>query len=172
MYEPTPECPKAAEAGLPVTPSVTDSAGLPFSVPLVASRRLRQLMAVTLLAFAVLPAITLWPHLSHQPAWLLPLVGFWGLVVLGARELRAWVRGFPGSLSWQGGVLWLEFNQRGVASVQPAERAGEALVWSWLLVVPFRLSATGQRYILVCLPDSAERDALRRLRVGLRTNLC
>lgn len=164
MYETTPECPKAAETGRP-----NSGVEAPLSLSLSASRRLRQLLALTLCAFAALPTFTVLPHLPSQPGWLLLLLCFWALVGLGWRELRAWTRDFPHRLSWHSGALWLECASGGIGSVQSVERVGEALVWSWLLVVPLRLNTTGKRYILVCLPDSAERDALRRLRVGLRT---
>lgn len=166
MYEPTPECPKVAETGL----TVPDPESL--SMPLLASRRLRRLVATTLLAFAALPTITLWPHLFGQPGWLLLLLCFWALVGLGWWELHSWVRAYPSRLSLRGGEIWLEFPSEGVNSSCPAERVGESLVWSWLLVVPLKFRATGEQYILVCLPDSAEREALRRLRVALATNLC
>lgn len=45
--------------------------------------------------------------------------------------------------------------------------AGELLVWPWLIILPFRETTGPRRWHLVLLPDSADADDLRRLRVLL-----
>jgi hypothetical protein len=43
-----------------------------------------------------------------------------------------------------------------------------AVVWQWLVVMNFRGITSQQRYVVLLLPDSIDREQLRRLRVLLR----
>lgn len=67
---------------------------------------------------------------------------------------------------WQHG--WFLSDAEAETRERPLSLCAPVLVWSWLIVLPFRDEA-GQRFSLVLLADNTYADEVRRLRVLLRT---
>ena len=122
-----------------------------------------QLAAHVLLALALLWVLFPWLALSwHFPVW---LISSW--LVLAGDVLYLWRRRLnsAGQLSYtHTGWQW-----RAKDGVKHFELVGDAVVWSSLVILPFR--DKGRSATLVLLPDSVAADDLRRLRVWLRTRL-
>jgi hypothetical protein len=99
------------------------------------------------------------------PALALTAVAVCGDTLLALRRHTGWW-GKPAAtaLRWDGsGWLWIDAGGRHTALT-----LRHATLWRGLILLRFRCAATGKNRVLALLPDSAERDALRRLRVHLR----
>ncbi|MGQ9425880.1 protein YgfX [Gilvimarinus sp. F26214L] len=111
-------------------------------------------------------------HLAAAGAVWLSALPYWACLVVDAGILLGLplsVRPhlWPGSrqLSYQGEWRWISDVE-----AERLELRGEFLVTPWLIVLQF-VSAEGRRRPLILLPDSADADDLRRLRVLLRYGL-
>lgn len=150
--------------------------GLLRPISLRPSRRLALAHGTLLLVLAILAGVGLFYPVLTQPLWLLPLLLFWSLLWLSWRTQRRARKRHPDRLGFEAGQWWLQFPVRGQQGADPqeaeqrtAELIGDCVVWPGLLILPFRLHPIGQRYVLVCLSDTASAEDRRRLRVWLRT---
>mgnify|MGYP005838836333 CR=1 FL=1 len=115
---------------------------------------------------ALLALLGLAPRLGEQPLWGLALIGFWGLLGYQEWRLRRARARSPDRFGLNDGRWWLGFGD----SVEWARLEGEVLLWSRLVVLPFKLDS-GVSCTLVCCRDSLLADDLRRLRVWLHSEL-
>lgn len=116
-----------------------------------------------LLALAFFWALLPWLAQGwYFPVW---LIGIW--IGLAGNAVYLWRKrvSSAGQLSY-GNTGW---QWRAKDGVKGFELVGDAVVWSSLVILPFR--ANGRSATLVLLPDSLAADDLRRLRVWLRTRL-
>lgn len=114
----------------------------------------------------LLALMGLLPHLLDQPLWGLALVGFWGLLGYQAWRFTQARLQSPDRFGLNEGRWWLGFGDR----VEWARLEGEVLLWSRLVVLPFKLDSGSSRR-LVCCPDSLSEEDLRRLRTWLHSEL-
>lgn len=115
-------------------------------------------------ALALLALLGLAPHLGDQPVWGLVLIGFWGLLAYQAWRFTWGRMRNPDRFGLDEGRWWLGFGNR----VEWAYLEGELVLWSWLVILSFKLD-TGSSCRLVCCPDSLSKEDLRRLRVWLHS---
>jgi len=113
------------------------------------------LFALTLVAIVSLPV-------GKLPVFIM-VVGLWLL-------WRNWRRaGCHSGEDWQQQII---FANDSWLLKTPTENypvyLHSATVWQWLVVMNFRGVATGRRHDVLLLPDSIDREQLRRLRVVLR----
>lgn len=135
----------------------------PLQVDLQPSRRL-----ATILVTASLGALLL--LLVVPLVWWMKMAGGVAIVVASVSHLRrhAW-RSVPkawAGLRWSAETSWQAWRKDGEAmgiTILP-----DAMVTSVLTVIRFRCAGERWPQALVLLPDSAEQEALRRLRVNLR----
>jgi len=153
---PTPECNRPER----------DSAGFLAPISFRPAPRLAFAQWALTSLLALLALLGLAPHLGERPYWRLALVGFWGLLAYQAwRWNRARLRS-PDRFGLDDGRWWLGFGDR----VEWARLEGEVLLWSRLVILPFKLDS-GSSHRLVCCPNSLLEDDLRRLRVWLHSEL-
>ena len=150
-------------------PSPCEPATLPASevlpVPLRPSRQLWYAQCLVHAVLAISVTMAVMPLVSVQPSWgFLWLAGMAGLSISLRACYRHW-RSLPCVLriTEQGWVLDHGDSQRAIVL------AGDAVVLSWLMVLPCRDTHNRARLYVVILPDSTSPDMHRRLRVWLRT---
>lgn len=131
------------------------------------SRQLQWLLLGVHLGLAACLTFALLPYLGRQPVW--SLVWLVGLTALAVSTCRV-------SNIRNSGTCLISFTEQGWRmTAQDTEQAlrwaGDAVVWSWLIVLRFRTQANGKRIDLLLLSDSTSAEDRRRLRVWLRTLL-
>lgn len=100
----------------------------------------------------------------------LPVMLLVGLAVLASLGYTLWRFGLLRDsrsvirLVWHSGTWQLVL---GTGTILPVDLDATTVVLGWLVVANFR-DATGRRYAVALLPDSASPDQLRRLRVLLK----
>lgn len=154
MSEPIPES----------TPNNPADPHPPDWVSLRPSRWLIQAHGGVLLILSLLPLIAVLNGTATAFHWLL-LVGFEGALLVELWRFRRWREAPPDAVACESDGTWaLLWGERRAA----AELAGERVVWPWLQVLRLKEVETGRHHTLVVLPDSAGREARRRLRLWMR----
>ncbi|MFO8154744.1 MAG: protein YgfX [Pseudomonadota bacterium] len=139
----------------------SSGSGPPIHLELRPSRRL--VVALCLLHGAALVAVTL----AAIP-WLISAAGGGAILLAFHRNLRLYA-----FLDHPRAVVSLVWTADGVHRLRLAggesiavRRLDGGVVWSWLVVLPFRLDR--RRFAVLALPDNTRPDAFRRLRARLR----
>jgi len=143
-----------------------DSAGFLAPFCFRPSPRLALAQRVLTGLLALLALLGLAPHLGDQPVWGLVLVGFWGLLAYQTLRFTQARMQSPDRFGLDEGWWWLGFGDR----VEWVCLEGELVLWSWLVILSFKLDCGSSRS-LVCCPDSLSKEDLRRLRVWLHSEL-
>ncbi|MGM8228593.1 protein YgfX [Cellvibrio sp. ARAG 10.3] len=136
-----------------------------LAVPLRPSRQLWYAQCLMHAALAISVTMAVMPLVFVQPSWgFLWLAGMAGLSISLRACYRHW-RSLPCVLriTEQGWVLDHGDSQRAIIL------ADDAVVLSWLIVLPCRDKNNQASLHIVILPDSTSPDMHRRLRVWLRT---
>lgn len=87
-----------------------------------------------------------------------------GLLVPGLLRGEKQQSVFVSTIAWEAGSWWIVRGGQRIA----IELRGEQRVLSWLVALQWRESAGTRRGSLALWPDSADAEALRRLRLRLR----
>ncbi|MEE8057366.1 MAG: protein YgfX [Pseudomonadales bacterium] len=99
--------------------------------------------------------------------WLLPLAV--SIIVLGHWVYSLWRFASPRSCHW---IKQMDYRDQGwsltVAGKEVPADLVQATVWSWLVVVNFCGEENKRRYSVIVLPDTADANQRRKLRVMLR----
>ncbi|WP_347331984.1 protein YgfX [Marinimicrobium locisalis] len=137
----------------------------PEWVSLRPSRWLSRAHGGVLLALSLLPLVAVLNGTATAFHWLL-LVVFEGTLLVEYWRFCRWRSGAPPeAVACEADGTWALFWDGRRAA---AELVGERVVWPWLQVLRLTEVETGRRHTLIVLPDSADREERRRLRLWMR----